>query len=50
MTRSEFHQELRHGVKEPLLPVEKKLIGWSFGLGVVLLFVLTLINHFFPVA
>ena len=50
MTHSELHQELRHGVKEPLLPVEKKLIGWSFGLGVVLLLVLTLINRFFPVA
>jgi hypothetical protein len=32
------------------LPVEKRLIGWSFSLGVVLLFVLSLINHFFPVA
>jgi hypothetical protein len=50
MAHSEFHEELRHNVKEPLLPVEKKPIGWSFGLGVVLLFVLTLINHFFPVA
>ena len=50
MTHSEFHEELRQSVKEPLLPVEKKLIGWSFGLGVVLLLVLTLINHFFPVA
>ena len=50
MTHSEFHDELRHSVKEPLLSVEKKLIGWSFGLGVVLLLVLTLINHVFPVA
>jgi hypothetical protein len=50
MTHSEFHEELRQNAKEPLLPVEKKLIGWSFGLGVVLLLVLTLINHFFPVA
>jgi hypothetical protein len=50
MTHSEFHEELRHGAKEPLLPVEKKLIGWSFGLGVVLLIILTLINHLFPVA
>jgi hypothetical protein len=50
MTHSEFHEELRHNVKEPLLPVEKKLIGWSFGLGIVLLLILTLINHVFPVA
>ncbi len=25
---------------EPRLPIEKKLIGWSVGLGVVLLFIL----------
>jgi hypothetical protein len=36
-------------VVEPLLPIEKKLIGYSFGLGVVLLVVLVTINHFFPV-
>jgi hypothetical protein len=50
MTHSELHQELRDSGKEPLLPVEKKLIGWSFGIGVVLLAVLALVNHFFPVA
>lgn len=33
---------------EPLLPVEKKLIGWSLGLGVGLLIVLAIINHFLP--
>jgi hypothetical protein len=32
------------------LLVEKKLIGWSFGLGVVLLLVLTSTNRLFPVA
>jgi len=50
MTHSELHEELRQGVKWTLLPVEKKLIGWSFGVGVVLLLILTLINHVFPVA
>ena len=50
MIHSEFHEELHRGAKEPLLPVEKKLIGWSFGLGVVFLIVLALINHLFPVA
>lgn len=35
---------------EPLLPVEKKLIGWSLTLGVVLLVVLALVNHAFPIA
>lgn len=34
---------------EPLLPVEKKLIGWSLGLGVVLLAVLLVANRFFPI-
>ncbi len=33
---------------EPLLPVEKKLIGWSLGLGLVLLVLLVLINRTFP--
>jgi hypothetical protein len=49
MTPSEFHQELNGGAKEPLLPIEKKLIGWSFGIGVVLLAILILINDHFPV-
>jgi hypothetical protein len=50
MNHSELHEELRGGAKEPLLPVEKKLIGWSLGIGVVLLIVLALVNHLFPVA
>jgi hypothetical protein len=50
MSHSELHEELRGNVKEPLLPIEKKLIGWSLGLGVVLLLILTLVNHLFPVA
>ncbi len=34
---------------EPLLPVEKKLVGWSIGLGIVLLFVLYWVSGvFFP--
>ena len=35
---------------EPLLPVEKKLIGWSLGLGVVLLVILIFLTRAFPVA
>ncbi len=34
---------------EPLLPIEKKLIGWSLGIGVVSLIVLVVINHFVPI-
>lgn len=33
-------EELKKMEYEELLPVEKKLIGWSIGLGVVLLFFL----------
>ncbi len=34
---------------EPLLPIEKKLIGWSLGIGIVSLIVLVTINHFVPI-
>jgi len=42
-------EELEKMPFEPLLPVEKKLIGWSLGLGVVLLFVLVFVSRtWFP--
>jgi len=35
---------------EPLLPIEKKLIVWSLGLGIILLGVLVWVSYtFFPV-
>jgi hypothetical protein len=34
-------EQMRALPTEPLLPVEKKLIGWSLGLGIALLIVLT---------
>jgi hypothetical protein len=34
---------------EPLLPIEKKLIGWSLGIGIVSLIVLVVVNHFVPI-
>jgi hypothetical protein len=41
--------EMKQMEYEPLLPVEKKLIGWSIGLGVVLLAILVWISYtFFP--
>ena len=46
-------QELRDELKapaEPLLPIEKKLIGWSLGIGVVLLVLLAVINHVLPIS
>ena len=33
-------EEMRKMPVEPLLPVEKKLIGWSLGIGLVLLAIL----------
>jgi hypothetical protein len=33
---------------EPLLRIEKKLIGWSLGAGLALLVILLVINHFVP--
>jgi hypothetical protein len=42
-------EELKKMGYEPLLPVEKKLIGWSIGLGTVLLVLLYWVSvMFFP--
>jgi len=38
-------EELKKMATEPLLPVEKKLIGWSLGTGLVLLVLLALLNR-----
>ena len=46
----ELRQELRKAEYEPLLPIEKKLVGWSLGIGVGLLVILAIVNHLFPVA
>ena len=49
MSEQELRDELKAPV-EPLLPIEKKLIGWSLGIGVALLVLLAIINHFLPVS
>ncbi|MBF0506123.1 MAG: hypothetical protein HQL09_04745 [Nitrospirae bacterium] len=42
-------EELKKMEYEPLLPVEKKLIGWSIGLGTGLIFILYWVSvTFFP--
>ena len=46
MAQSDLHDELRNAPIEPLLPIEKKLIGWSLTIGLVLLVGLALLNHF----
>jgi hypothetical protein len=43
-------EELRKAKVEPLLPIEKKLIGWSLGIGIALLVILAIVNHLFPVS
>jgi hypothetical protein len=48
MSQSDLKNELNAPV-EPLLPIEKKLIAWSLGHGIVLLIVLIGFNHFVPV-
>jgi hypothetical protein len=48
MPEPDLQQELQKAQPEPLLPIEKKLIGWSLGIGLVLLVVLLLVNHFVP--
>jgi hypothetical protein len=50
MTEPDLGKELSKVEAEPLLPIEKKLIGWSLGIGVALLIILAVINHFFPAA
>jgi hypothetical protein len=49
ISQSNIRDELRNAPVEPLLPIEKKLIGWSLSIGLVLLVVLAIVNHFFPV-
>jgi hypothetical protein len=50
MSQPNIGEELRKAAVEPLLPIEKKLIGWSLGIGVALLVILAVVNHLFPVA
>ena len=45
MEQPKIGEELQKIPYEPLLPIEKKLIGWSLGLGVVLMVVLVFISY-----
>jgi hypothetical protein len=49
MSPPDLKNEINAVEVEPLLPIEKKLIGWSLGLGLVLLAVLIAVNHFVPI-
>jgi len=48
MSPSDIRTQLAQTAPEHLLPVEKKLIGYSLGAGVVLLVVLAVLNYFVP--
>ncbi len=49
MDEPKIAEELQKMEHEPLLPAEKKLVGWSIVLGVLLIGVLAWISHtFFP--
>ena len=48
MPQTDIRTELERAAPEPLLPGEKKLIGFSLGIGLVLLVVLAVINYFVP--
>jgi hypothetical protein len=49
MPQVDLRDEIAAKHVEPLLPVEKKLIGFSLGLGIALLVILIAINHFVPI-
>lgn len=48
MTEPTIKDEAKERFSEPLLPIEKKLIGWSLGIGVVSLIALAIVNRFVP--
>jgi len=45
MTDKILREELSNTGAEPLLPIEKKLIGWSLGTGLLLLAILGVISR-----
>jgi hypothetical protein len=49
MSQSDLKNEPGAVAVEPLLPIEKKLIGWSLGVGIALLVVLVVVNHLIPI-
>ena len=47
--KPDLKTELGNAAYEPLLPIEKKLIGWSLGIGVTLLAALWAVSKLYPV-
>jgi len=46
MSEPTIKDEAKLRYSEPLLPIEKKLIGWSLGIGIVSLFVLAALSRY----
>ena len=46
-SKPKLADEMKKMEYEPLLPVEKTLIGWSIGLGIILLCVLIWVSNAF---
>jgi len=46
MGEPDIREELKKIPVEPLLPIEKKLIGWSLGTGLVLMALLAWLNRY----
>ncbi len=46
--QAKLAEELNKMEYDEILPVEKKLIGWSIGLGVALLVILYLVSQMLP--
>jgi hypothetical protein len=40
-------EEIEKMAYEPLLPIEKKLIGWSIAIGIILIVILVWVSHTF---
>lgn len=49
MSEPNIKDEAKQLFTEPLLPIEKKLIGWSLGIGVILLVALAIVNRLYPI-
>jgi hypothetical protein len=49
MSQPDIRKELAKAAAEPLLPIEKKLIGWSLALGIALLTILAILARVVPV-
>ena len=47
MSEPKLSEEMQKMEREPLLPVEKKLIGWSIALGLTLVAILVWISNTF---